>query len=62
MTPLLDRCFIPASSEARLSGRGAEPDERSESDEAGWWISDSQGPCHPERSEGTNQKTFKHCI
>jgi hypothetical protein len=26
---------------ALLDRRGAEPDERSESDEAGWWISDS---------------------
>jgi hypothetical protein len=39
-TPLLDR-------------RGAETDERSESDEAGWWIADKQGLCHPERSEGS---------
>ena len=39
-TPLLDR-------------RGAEPDERSESDEVGWWIAYSQGLCHPERSEGS---------
>ena len=39
-TPLLDR-------------RGAETDERSDSGSAGWWIADSHGPCHPERSEGS---------
>ena len=43
-TPLLDR-------------RGAETDERSESDEAGWWNSYTRGLCHPERSEGTRATT-----
>jgi hypothetical protein len=31
-----------------LDRRGAEPDERSESDEVGWWIAYRQGPCYPE--------------
>ena len=26
---------------------------RSECLETGWWISKSQGPCHPEQSEGS---------
>jgi hypothetical protein len=47
------KCRLPTSKTPLLDRRGDETDERSEFGEAGWWTADSQGPCHPERSEGS---------